>query len=90
VLLANPPLLLFDEATSALESLSERLIQETLREVCRGRTFILIAHQLATVKDYQRVLVLQEGRLVQDGSYAELVGKPGLFRSLGEGQHLAA
>lgn len=90
VLLANPPILLFDEATSALDSLSERLIQETLREVCRGRTSILIAHRLATVKDCQRVLVLQDGRLVQDGSYVELVGKPGLFRSLVEGQHLAA
>ncbi|NBQ64973.1 MAG: ABC transporter ATP-binding protein [Verrucomicrobia bacterium] len=90
VLLANPPVMLFDEATSALDSLSERLIQETLRRICQGRTSILIAHRLATVKDCQRVLVLQEGSLVQDGTYADLVSRPGLFRSLVEGQHLAS
>jgi|GEM_PF-1741549 len=82
--------MLFDEATSALDSLSERLIQETLRRICQGRTSILIAHRLATVKDCQRVLVLQEGSLVQDGTYADLVSRPGLFRSLVEGQHLAS
>jgi ABC-type multidrug transport system fused ATPase/permease subunit len=88
-ILADPPVFLFDEATSALDTLSEQLIQDTLKRVCNGRTSIIIAHRLATVRDCQRILVVRNGRILQDGSYDTLIGTPGLFRELVEGQQLA-
>lgn len=87
-LLADPPVFLFDEATSALDTLSEQLIQETMRRVCAGRTAIIIAHRLATVRDCDRVLVIKDGRVEQDGSYDELMAAPGLFYDLVQGQQL--
>ncbi|HAT09589.1 MAG TPA: hypothetical protein DCS97_03135, partial [Planctomycetes bacterium] len=90
VLLADPAFLVFDEATSALDTLSERLIQQAIERSLGGRTGIFIAHRLATVRHCDRILVLRDGRLAQDGSYAELAARPGLFRELVEGQSLAA
>lgn len=87
-LLTNPPVFLFDEATSALDTLSEQLIQETMRRVCAGRTAIIIAHRLATVRDCDRILVVDNGRIVQDGSYDELMAVSGLFHDLVRGQQL--
>jgi len=87
-LLPNPPVFLFDEATSALDTLSEQLIQETMRRVCAGRSAIIIAHRLATVRDCHRILVINKGRVEQDGSYDELINAPGLFRELVQGQQL--
>lgn len=87
-LLANPPVFLFDEATSALDTLSEQLIQETMERICAGRTAIIIAHRLATVRDCNRILVINRGRLEQDGTYDELIARPGLFRELVDGQQL--
>lgn len=89
-LLANPPVFLFDEATSALDTLSEQLIQETMKRVCAGRTAIIIAHRLATVRDCNRILVINNGTLEQDGSYDDLIARPGLFRELVQGQQLKA
>lgn len=88
VLLANPGFLIFDEATSALDTLSERLIQQTLEREFAGRTAIFIAHRLATVKGCDRILVIDQGRIVQDGSYGDLVARPGMFRDLVRGQQL--
>ncbi|MFA4945016.1 MAG: ABC transporter ATP-binding protein [Lentisphaeria bacterium] len=88
-LLADPHFFIFDEATSALDTISEQLIQASIEEELRGRTAIFIAHRLATVKRCDRILVLQDGRILQDGSYAELAARPGLFRTLVEGQRLA-
>jgi ABC-type multidrug transport system fused ATPase/permease subunit len=87
-LLAQPGFFIFDEATSALDTLSEQLIQQTLERELQGRTAFFIAHRLATVKHCDRILVLREGRVVQDGSYTELVSQPGLFRELVHGQQL--
>jgi ABC-type multidrug transport system fused ATPase/permease subunit len=87
-LLADTPFFIFDEATSALDTLSEALIQHTLDTVLAGRTAILIAHRLATVKKCDRLVVIQEGRVVQDGSYDQLVRQPGLFAELVRGQML--
>ncbi len=87
-ILADPPFFLFDEATSALDTLSEQLIQDTMRTVCKGRTSVIIAHRLATVKDCDRIIVVKDGKVAQDGSYAALVAQPGLFRELVEGQQL--
>jgi ABC-type multidrug transport system fused ATPase/permease subunit len=88
VLLANPPFFIFDEATSALDTLSEDLIQKALERNLAGRTAIFIAHRLATVKHVDRIIVMDRGRIVQDGPYDQLVSQPGLFRELVEGQRL--
>ncbi len=89
-ILSDSPFLLFDEATSALDTLSERLVQQTIGKICTGRTAIIIAHRLSTVKDCDRIVVIKDGRIAQDGPYTELAGKPGLFRDLVEGQQLLA
>ena len=89
-ILAQPGFVIFDEATSSLDSLSEKLIQETLEGELRGRTAIFIAHRLATVRNCDRIIVMQDGRIVQDGTYANLASSPGLFRDLVEGQRLIA
>jgi ABC-type multidrug transport system fused ATPase/permease subunit len=87
-LLADTPFFIFDEATSALDTLSEELIQRTLDTTLRGRTAILIAHRLATVKNCDRIVVLKDGVVVQDGTYDVLVKSPGLFAELVAGQRL--
>jgi len=87
-ILADAPFLLFDEATSALDTLSEKLIQGTIAQLCIHRTSIIIAHRLATVKDCDRILVIKSGRIVQDGTYNDLVASSGLFRELVEGQQI--
>ena len=87
-LLADTPFFIFDEATSALDTLSEELIQRTLDTTLRGRTSILIAHRLATVKNCDRIVVLEAGRVVQDGTFDELAHQPGLFAELVAGQRL--
>jgi ATP-binding cassette subfamily B protein len=87
-LLSDPQCFIFDEATSALDTLSEQLIQEALNRNLAGRTVIFIAHRLATVKHCDRILVIADGRVTQDGSYSELVAQPGLFQDLVHGQSL--
>jgi len=87
-LLADTPFFIFDEATSALDTLSEELIQQALDTVLAGRTAILIAHRLATVKNCDRIVVMDNGTVIQDGSYDELVKQPGLFADLVRGQML--
>lgn len=88
VLLASPDILVFDEATSALDTTSEHLIQSSLEKECAGRTAIFIAHRLATVKTCDRILVIDAGRIIQDGTFAELVEQPGRFRDMVQGQQL--
>ena len=68
-LLMNPRLLIFDEATSALDYESERIIQNNLKSICRGRTVIIIAHRLSTLRDANRIIVLDRGELVESGSH---------------------
>ncbi len=87
-LLAEPQIFVFDEATSALDTLSEKLIQEALEKNLGERTVIFIAHRLATVKNCDRLLVIADGRVVQDGTYSSLKSQPGLFQELVEGQSL--
>ncbi len=78
--LKNAPLLLFDEATSALDSESEEAIREALARLMHGRTVVIIAHRLSTVRNFDRVVVLQRGRVVQDGAPDLLVRRDGLYR----------
>jgi len=88
-LLADPQIFIFDEATSALDSLSERLIQEAVEKSLGSRTAIFIAHRLATVRNCDRILVLDGGRVVQDGTY-DALSRDGLFGDLVRGQSLRA
>jgi ATP-binding cassette subfamily B protein len=81
-MLKNPPLLLLDEATSALDAESERMVQAALETAMRGRTTLVIAHRLATVQQADRIVVIDQGRLVEQGTHAELVQADGLYARL--------
>ena len=87
-LLADPDYFIFDEATSALDTVSEHLVQQAMENAVADRTALIIAHRLATVRTCDRILVCDGGRLAQDGTYDELVARPGLFRDLVRGQGL--
>ena len=81
-MLKNSPLLLLDEATSALDAESERMVQAALESAMKGRTTLVIAHRLATVQQADRILVLDHGQLVEQGTHAELVSRGGIYARL--------
>ncbi len=81
-LAVNPRLLLLDEATAALDYESERVIHDNLNEICRGRTVFIVAHRLATLRLASRILVLDRGRLIEQGSHAQLMQANGRYASL--------
>jgi ATP-binding cassette subfamily B protein len=81
-LLKDAPILLLDEATSALDAESERLVQIALERLMEGRTTLVIAHRLATIRDADRILVLDKGRLIDQGTHDELVRKGGRYAEL--------
>lgn len=81
-LLKNPEILILDEATSQLDSESERLVQEALDTLIKGRTVLVVAHRLSTVKNADRIVVLDAGTIREQGRHAELLGKDGLYRRL--------
>lgn len=80
--LKNPPILILDEATSALDTETERIIQRSLMELAENRTTLIIAHRLATIRNADRVLVVTEDGIVEDGTYSELVLQDGIFARL--------
>ena len=80
--LRNPPVLVLDEATSSLDTQTERLVQEALERLSEGRTTIAIAHRLSTVRDADQIVVLDRGRVVQIGTFDELIGLEGRFAEL--------
>ena len=81
-LLADCPILVLDEATSALDSESERLVQEALRRLMAGRTSIVVAHRLSTVASLDRIVVLSDGRVVEDGPHSQLIEQGGEYAML--------
>ncbi|MCD1572814.1 ABC transporter ATP-binding protein [Agromyces mediolanus] len=87
-LLAAPPILLLDESTSSLDGVNERMMREAIDEVAAGRTLIVIAHRLSTVVDSDRIVVLDGGRIIGEGTHAELVATVPLYRELAEHQLL--
>jgi len=81
-LMQNPRILIFDEATSALDYESERVIQANMAGIARGRTVIVIAHRLSTVRSANRILTLDKGRLAEDGTHDQLVKSGGRYATL--------
>ncbi|MFN2315485.1 MAG: ABC transporter ATP-binding protein [Gemmatimonadales bacterium] len=81
-LLRDPPILVLDEATSALDTESERQVQRAIERLIQDRTVLVIAHRLATVRNADRIIVLDRGAVVEQGSHAELLGRDGLYRRL--------
>jgi subfamily B ATP-binding cassette protein HlyB/CyaB len=82
-LMSNPRVLIFDEATSALDYESERIIQDNMRSICQGRTVLIIAHRLSAVREANRIVVMEKGMIVEEGSHAELCAlNEGIYRKL--------
>ena len=82
VILKNAPILILDEATSSLDSITEKAIQETLDKVMIGKTVIVVAHRLSTIAHLDRILVFDQGRIVEDGSHSELLARGGAYQRL--------
>ncbi|MEO5678433.1 MAG: ATP-binding cassette domain-containing protein, partial [Acidimicrobiales bacterium] len=87
VLLKDPSVVLLDEATAHLDSETEQLIQQALAEALQGRTSVVIAHRLSTVRAADQILVVDQGRIVQRGTHDQLVSAPGLYSELYETQY---
>lgn len=88
IFLKNPPILILDEATSALDSVTEAKIQETFDKLSQGRTTIVIAHRLSTVKNADRIAVINEGQIIELGNHHELLEKKGVYAHLVHTQEL--
>ena len=89
IFLKNPPILILDEATSALDSVTEANIQKAFGRLSQGRTTIIIAHRLATVKNADRIVVIDDGRIQEQGTHSELIRKGGMYAQLYHTQMLA-
>ena len=86
VILKNAPILILDEATSALDSESESIVQENLAQVMQGRTVLAIAHRLSTLNQMDKILVLDDGKIVESGTHKELIAYNGIYAKLWERQ----
>lgn len=86
----DPAILVLDEATSAIDPVTEHLVQEAMDKVMADRTVLIVAHRLSTIKQVDRILVMEQGRIVQQGSHEELLRQPGLYQQFYEYQELIA
>ena len=89
-LLKDPPILIFDEATSALDATTERQLQAALDAATRGRTTFVIAHRLSTIRNANKIVVFDQGRVVETGTFEELVAQNGRFAALARAQFMAS
>jgi subfamily B ATP-binding cassette protein MsbA len=80
--LNNPPVMLLDEATSALDTESEKLVQDALNNLMKNRTSLIIAHRLSTIQNADSIIVLDKGKIVQQGTHQQLANSPGLYKKL--------
>ena len=81
-LITDPRILIFDEATSALDYESERIIQQNMKQIASGRTVVVIAHRLSTVRNSDRIITIERGRIVEDGTHDELIRSNGRYAKL--------
>lgn len=81
-LVTDPQILIFDEATSALDYESERAIQDNMREICQGRTVLIVAHRLAAIRNTDRIITVEKGEIIEDGTHGELLRKGGRYATL--------
>ena len=86
---SKPSILVLDEATSSIDTYSEQLIQRATEKITEGRTSIVIAHRLATIKKADKIIVMDAGKIVEIGTHQELLKKDGYYRGLYEAQFLA-
>ena len=86
LILKSPDILIFDEATSSLDNTNEAIIQKNLEKAFSGKTMIIVAHRLTTLKNSDRILVFDKGRIVQEGKFSKLAAERGLFKEFLE-QH---
>ena len=82
IFLKNPPILILDEATSALDSVTEARIQSAFDELAKGRTTLIIAHRLSTIRNAHRIIVVDDNRIVEEGTHEELLRSGGEYASL--------
>lgn len=82
VFLKNPPIIILDEATSSLDNESERIIQDAMDALAKGRTTLVVAHRLATIRNAERILVLNQGKIIEEGNHNELLSMEGIYASL--------
>jgi ABC-type multidrug transport system fused ATPase/permease subunit len=81
-ILKNPPILILDEATSSLDTESERLVQDALDRLMKNRTTMVIAHRISTIQHADEIIVLQRGEIIERGKHAELLAKDGVYKKL--------
>ena len=81
-LIRDPKIILLDEATSALDSISEKVIQEAVNNLTKNRTTFIVAHRLSTIRDADRIAVINEGQCVEYGTYDDLMARQGIFYSM--------
>lgn len=89
MLLKNPSVILLDEATSALDNESEKEVQNAFEVLCRGKTTIAVAHRLSTIRNYDRIVVIEQGGIAEIGSYDELIERKGALYDLVQGRREA-
>lgn len=84
-ILKNPSVLMLDEATSALDAENEKIVQESLDKIMKGKTSIIVAHRISTIKDADEIIVFNEGEIVERGNYQQLTAMQGMFYKLERG-----